>query len=262
LNNAYNFLGSWQLIPERCKYNIGIPPKSLILRLEERDGLIQLDMNWFTHDDQTLRTNYGFKNNGQPYPFEHSEVADTIEVEFLGSHEMKLIASKDEEIVFETFMMINNKGLLESTQKGKNEKGEDLEKFEIFHRQLAVLPYAHSVSGVAIRPTEQGMIKHKALQAMAEQTDMHLDQIKKQIELLAVQANEIKRRRELSLMIYEAKINIVPQIGQVYHLYEKHNDDFILSLVAPKEWGGGAGPYKKHLGGVKLLADHTWTEVE
>lgn len=34
-----------------------------------------------------------------------------------------------------------------------------------------------------------------------------------------------------------------------------------LSLISPKEYGGGAGPYQKFLAPVKLLADHTWVEV-
>jgi Protein of unknown function (DUF2452) len=261
LSNAYNFIGSWQLVPERSVYNIGIPPKSLIIRIEEKGDLLQLEMNWFTHDDQTLHTAYSIDGTGKSYPFEYPDVADTIQVAFVGSHEMTITATKSDAAIFVNKYVINNKGLLELTQTGKNEKGEALQKFEIFHRQLAVLPYAHSVSGVAIRPTEQGAIKHKALQAMAEQTDMHLDQIRKQIELLAIQANEIKRRRELSMLIYDAKINFLPQIGQIYHLYEKKNGDNTLSLIAPSEWGGGAGPYQRHLGGVKLLADHTWTEI-
>jgi hypothetical protein len=102
---------------------------------------------------------------------------------------------------------------------------------------------------------------HKALSAMEDQTNMQLNQIKEQVELLMMQANQIKRRKELSMMIYEAKINFKPQIGQVYHLYQKHDSSNFLSLVSPKDWGGGAGPYKTFLSSVQLLADHTWVEV-
>jgi hypothetical protein len=34
----------------------------------------------------------------------------------------------------------------------------------------------------------------------------------------------------------------------------------MLSLVAPKEWGA-AGPFKRFVAAVKLLADHTWAEL-
>jgi hypothetical protein len=124
-----------------------------------------------------------------------------------------------------------------------------------------VLPYASSAGSVAIRPTKEGVIKHKALSAMEDQTNMQLNQIKEQIELLARQAQEIKKRKELSLMIYEAKITFKPQIGQVYHVYEKIDGSHVLSLVAPSEWGGGSGPFAGFVATVKLLADHTWVEV-
>ena len=111
-----------------------------------------------------------------------------------------------------------------------------------------------------IVPNEEGMIRHKALTAMEEQTNMQLDQIRKQIELLALQAQEIQKRKDLSLMIYSAKLSFKPNIGQLYYLYEKADDSFQLSLVSPKEWGPN-GPFKKFVAGVRLLADHTWLEI-
>jgi hypothetical protein len=262
-NNAYNFLGSWQLVPEKSEYSHGVAPKSMFLKIEESNNLLQLDWNWNTYDNEAMHTSY--KVNTQElilHPFEHAEVADTVEAIFEGSYNMQVKAVKQNQIVFDTHFEINNKGLLIVKQYGKSANNEELKKLDVYHRQLSVLPYAHSVTGVAIVPNAQGTIKHKALQAMSEQTDMHLDQIRKQIEVLAMQANEIKRRKDLSMVIYDAKINFVPQIGQVYHLYEKNNGEHTLSLVSPSDWGGGSGPYKAHLGSVKLLADHTWTEVD
>ena len=104
------------------------------------------------------------------------------------------------------------------------------------------------------------MIKHKALTAMEEQTNMQLNQIRKQIELLAMQANEIQQRKELSMKIYGAKISFNPNIGQVYSLYEKRDGTYTLSMISPKEWSSG-GPYKSFVANVQLLADHTWKEL-
>ena len=95
---------------------------------------------------------------------------------------------------------------------------------------------------------------------MEEQTNMHLQQIRKQIELLALQAQEIQKRKELSIMIYDAKLSFKPNIGQVYYLYEKKDKSFTLSLVSPKEWGA-SGPFTRFVAAVKLLADHTWMEL-
>jgi hypothetical protein len=126
---------------------------------------------------------------------------------------------------------------------------------------MSVLPYSSSVSGAVIRPTEEGVIRHKALTAMEEQNNMQLTQIRKQIELLALQAQEIQKRKELSMMIYNAKLNFQPVIGQVYFLYEKKDDSLMISMVSPREWGGGSGPFKRFVAKVQLLADHTWNEI-
>ncbi|MBD0298438.1 MAG: DUF2452 domain-containing protein [Flavisolibacter sp.] len=151
-------------------------------------------------------------------------------------------------------------GYLKIIQQGFNTGGATFTNTEIYHKQLSVLPYSASVAGAVIKPTEEGVIRHKALTAMEEQTNMQLEQIRKQIELLALQAQEIHKRKELSLLIYNAKLSFKPEIGQIYYLYQKQDDTHTLSLISPKEWGD-ALPYKQFIAAVQLLADHTWKEV-
>ncbi len=118
------------------------------------------------------------------------------------------------------------------------------------------LPYAHTVGGVQIRPIDKGRAKGRAVTAMYKQTDMQLEQIKKQIELLARQAKAIQGRVAVSEMIYNAEMNFEPLIGFTYHLYERSDQDYVLSMVSPREWG--KNPPYKFIATVELLADHTW----
>jgi hypothetical protein len=67
-------------------------------------------------------------------------------------------------------------------------------------------------------------------------------------------------RKELSMIIYNAKLSFTPVIGNVYYLFEKKDGDHVVSMISPGEWGGGA-PYKSFVAQVKLLADHTWIEI-
>lgn len=137
----------------------------------------------------------------------------------------------------------------------------DLEKMKEKTADLpGLLEYAHSIGGFSIVPTEQGVIKGNAMQAMKEQTEMHMEQIYDQMKLLAEQANKLKRRAEISFEIYEADMRFKPQVGQTYYLYLK-GDRRILSLVSPQEWGDPL-PFEKFLAQVKLLADHTWEVLE
>jgi hypothetical protein len=171
-----------------------------------------------------------------------------------------VVLRKDDKIVIEVLHEIMPNGYLKISYLGDDKSGNSYTNTEIYHKQMSVLPYASSLGSVAIRPTNEGVIKYKALAAMEEQTQMHLDQIREQIELLARQAQEIRKRKELSLMIYESRLSFQPQIGHTYHLYEKKDGTHLLSLVAPNEWGG-AGPFKAFVSSVKLLADHTWVEI-
>jgi Protein of unknown function (DUF2452) len=119
-----------------------------------------------------------------------------------------------------------------------------------------ILPYAHTVGSAVIRPIDRGKVTGLAVAAMYEQTDMQLAQIRKQVELLAAQAQEIQQRVDISERIYKVGMNFKPLISHVYHLYTRPDGSEFLSMIAPTEWGRGAKI--SFQASVKLLADHTW----
>lgn len=119
-----------------------------------------------------------------------------------------------------------------------------------------LLPYAHTVGGAVIKPIDKGRVKGLALSAMYEQTDVQLDQIRKQVELLAQQAQAIHDRVQISEDIYQAEMGFKPLISHTYHLYKKKDGTNVLSMVAPNEWG--TKPPYEFTASVRLLSDHTW----
>lgn len=259
---AYNFLASWQLFPEKGVYELGDRPKSGIYKIEAATGSKQLNIyhNWVTLENQAFAATYNILADGGLNDFDDHALADKVQAVIPDGITFEIHFYKKGEVSLHVVHEIQPNGYLKVTQQGNREDGTRYTNTEIYHKQLSVLPYSASVSGAVIRPTEEGMIKHKALTAMEEQTNMQLDQIRKQIELLALQAHEIQKRKELSMMIYNARLSFKPNIGQVYYLYEKQDGSYMLSLVSPKEWGAH-GPFKKFIAGVQLLADHTWKEL-
>lgn len=123
------------------------------------------------------------------------------------------------------------------------------------------LPYAHNVGSAVVKPEDKGKIKGRSLNAMEHQTDMQLDQIYEQMQLLAEQAKKLKSRKVISEKIYTAEMRFEPLINHTYHLYKKENTDFILSMIAPSQWGR-SGDKLTFIATVKLLADHTWEVLE
>lgn len=258
---AYNFLASWQLFPEKCNFEKGIPPKSGNYKIESvnHGHSLAISINWVSVENEAFYTQYDIIPDAQLHAINNNELADEARAEIVNASTLQIDFIKNALTQLTVIHEILPNGYLKITQKGYQSNGA-FTNVEVYHKQLSVLPYAASVAGVAIRPTKEGVIKHKALSAMEDQTNMQLDQIRQQIELLAKQAQEIRKRKELSLMIYEAKLSFKPQIGHTYHLYEKKDGAHMLSLVAPQEWGNG-GPFKQFVSSVKLLADHTWVEV-
>lgn len=259
---AYNFLFSWQLFPEKGTYQKGERPKSGIYKLSagtEKNHL-QVQMNWVTLENRAFESEYTILADGQKNPVHSGGIASEALVNFIDSINFEIQLYPQDGSILRIHHEIQPNGYLKVTEQGQLENGDDYSNTSIYHKQMSVLPYSSSVSGAVIKPTEEGVIRHKALTAMEEQTNMQLAQIRQQIELLALQAQEIQKRKELSELIYNAKLSFTPVIGQVYYLYERKDNTHFLSMVSPKEWGP-SGPFKKCTATVKLLADHTWMEI-
>lgn len=123
------------------------------------------------------------------------------------------------------------------------------------------LEYAHHAGSALVKPEDQGKIKGRALSAMEHQTDMQLGQIYEQMQLLAEQAKKLNDRKSISEFIYMAEMRFEPLINHVYHLYTKENGDYLLSLIAPNQWGRSKNNFT-FIATVRLLADHTWDILE
>lgn len=120
-----------------------------------------------------------------------------------------------------------------------------------------LIAFPHTVGSAVIRPEDRGKIKGRALAAMRDQTQRQMQQLYRQAQLLADQAREIQKRAEVSEKIYEAEMNFEPHIGHQYHLYQRPEGEYLLSMIGPDEWGRSKKP-GEHIASVHLLPDHTW----
>jgi hypothetical protein len=119
------------------------------------------------------------------------------------------------------------------------------------------LEYPHHAGSALVKPEDQGKIKGRALSAMEHQTDLQLNQIYEQMQLLAEQAKKLQDRKSISEFIYQAEMRFEPLINHIYHLYKKEDSTYLLSLIAPDQWGRSKRSFE-WVATVRLLADHTW----
>ncbi len=124
-----------------------------------------------------------------------------------------------------------------------------------------LLPYAHTSGSAVVKPEDMHRVLARSMTAMDQQTDMQMQQIIKQMHLLADQAKTIQDRKVISERIYQAELRFEPVIGHTYYFYHKESRD-ILSLVAPHEWGKINRHLFTYIAKVRLLADHTWDILE
>lgn len=122
----------------------------------------------------------------------------------------------------------------------------------------STLPYAHTVGGPVIKPIDKGRTKGLAVEAMHEQTNMQLNLLRQQMELLAEQARKIQQRVTISEAIYAADVSFKPLINHVYHLYDRGEGVHTMSMIGPDEWGRKGCPFAAFVATVRLMADHTW----
>ena len=200
---AYNFLASWQLFPEKSEFEYQIVPKSGNYKIETTHAGHNLSFshNWVSLDNEAFYAQYQVNPNGALHDFENKDLADAVAAEINNASCLTVQFFKTEKLVLKVVHEILANGFLKVTHYGNKENGDPFINTEVYHKQLSVLPYASSAGSVAIRPTKEGVIKHKALSAMEDQTNMQLNQIKEQIELLARQAQEIRKRKEEAVRV-------------------------------------------------------------
>lgn len=148
----------------------------------------------------------------------------------------------------------------ERVREDKNQPGEGEENpidDDKVTKNPGTLDHAHHAGSAVVKPTDKSKIRNQSVAAMEQQTEKQMDQIQEQIQVLANQAKDIQRRKEISLMVYEAKINFQPAIGHQYYLYLDKKDDYTLSMIGPEEWGRSC-PFQEYIASVTLMADHTW----
>ena len=143
--------------------------------------------------------------------------------------------------------------------KKKKEEVENTVEQALYQGPDSQAPYPLHLSSPKIKPVDKRLVKGNALEVMGHQAQQQISMLRKQAELLLLQAKEIEERVRISQQIYEADLNFEPVIGTIYHVYEKQGRT-VLSLVAPEEWG--RLPYDAFRCSVRLLADKSWEIIK
>lgn len=89
------------------------------------------------------------------------------------------------------------------------------------------------------------------------------DRIIELVKVLQKQANEIKRRLEITDAVHAAKYDFQTYHGNTYWLiYDNRKQCTRLGHTGPNDWSTGKPEEYEYICKVKWMGDYTWIEVE
>lgn len=102
------------------------------------------------------------------------------------------------------------------------------------------------------------MINHARMYAQQE-----YDRIIELVNVLQKQAEQIKRRLEVTDAVHAAEYQFKAVMGQVYYLvWDKRKMKTLLVHNGPKGWSASPPEDYEYITPVKYMGDHTWLEVD
>ena len=125
-----------------------------------------------------------------------------------------------------------------------------------------VTPYATSTLEpkfdlVPVEKQKDLMINHARMYAQQE-----YDRIMELVTVLQRQADDIRRRLDVTDAVYAAEYNFQIVMGNCYWLvWHKRLEKNLLVHTGPDDWNTGVPEDYKYMMQVKYMGDHTWQEV-
>jgi hypothetical protein len=129
-----------------------------------------------------------------------------------------------------------------------------------FNRNISEYPTeAGSVKFELVPVTKQKdlMINHARMYAQQE-----YDRIIELVSVLEKQAQQIKRRLEITDAVHAAVYQFQPVMGNPYWLvWDKRKQHTLLTQNGPNDWSSSAPEDYEYMTRVKYMGDHTWLEI-
>ena len=126
-----------------------------------------------------------------------------------------------------------------------------------------VTPYATESSGpkfdlVPVTQQKDLMINHARMYAQQE-----YDRIMQLVHVLEEQAQQIKRRLEITDSVHAAEFQFKLVMGRCYWLvWDKRKEHILLTQHGPADWSSSAPEDYEYKAQVKYMGDHTWMEID
>jgi hypothetical protein len=147
--------------------------------------------------------------------------------------------------------------------KGRNSYDSESTGSLITFFNRNVTPYPTEAGGpkfdlVPVTQQKDLMINHARMYAQQE-----YDRIMELVAVLEKQAQDIKRRLDVTDAVHAAEYQFQVVMGQCYWLvWDKRKEKTLLMHNGPDNWSSSAPDDYEYQVQVRYMGDHTWMEIE
>jgi len=150
-----------------------------------------------------------------------------------------------------------------NTAKGRDSYDSNFDGTMVPFFNRNVTPYATEAGGPKFDLVPVTKQKDIMLNVARMHAQQEYDRIVDLVRVLEKQAQQIKRRLEVTDMVHAAVYNFQIAHGNIYWLvYDKRKDFTRLSINGPDDWATGIPEDYEYITQVKWLGDHTWIEID
>jgi hypothetical protein len=111
-----------------------------------------------------------------------------------------------------------------------------------------ILPYGSNIGAPAIKLENIGGWKQKNVEKVNKRIVQRYQELNEEIQKLV-------QEYEINQLVYGAKFNFEPVVGEIYHLYNGKDGISFLSLISPTEWN------QLYIGSFKLDSENKWIKI-
>ena len=111
-----------------------------------------------------------------------------------------------------------------------------------------ILPYASNVGAPVIKPENIDSWRQRGVTKVNHHLETRFLELREEY-------NKLVEEFKWNDLVYNAKFNFEPVIGETYHLYTGDDNENFLSLISPNEWK------RECLGSFQLTADQKWIKI-
>lgn len=113
----------------------------------------------------------------------------------------------------------------------------------------AIKPYGTNVGAPSIISTDTTAWKNRSINKVNHKIQAKYLELKAEYE-------KMMKEYEYNKLIFGAKFSFEPVIGETYHLYQRENGEYFLSMIAPHECNFNS------IGSFYLNVDQVWVKID